>query len=203
LAGLKNRASELAKKIYQNCQPDQNGFTEQVFTELKKLVKLLEEAHGTKTSNTKTELEQFISDSENDADKKKALEIAQKIKNQDSDSEDCVASAREKLKEPGEKKLEAARQRLKGLLTGLKIDGKDAYQEVVVDIKNSEDQINKSIEIFQKLKEIDRATNDDKGELLNALNNLKNGANEAWKAINKYKKDGQGYADQMLKKLND
>jgi len=103
--------------------------------------------------------------------------------------------------------LEATRQQLKNLLADLKIDGQDAYQVIIADIKNSESQINKAIDIFQKLKEIDGATNDYKGELLEALNNLKNDTNnkEAWEAINKYKKDGQdqGYADQMLKKLND
>jgi len=137
----------LGKKIYQNCQPDQDGFTKSVFEELKKLVKLLEEAHGTKTSNTKTELEQFVSDSENDTDKKKALEIAKKVKNQDSDSEDCVATALEKLKTPQEKQLEKARQKLKSLLAGLKINGKDAYEEIITDIKDSEIDINKVIEI--------------------------------------------------------
>jgi len=147
LAGLKNRASELAKKIYQNCQPEQDGFTKSVFEELKKLVKLLEEAHSTKTFNTKTELEQFISDSENDANKKKALEIAKKVKNQDSDSEDCVATALEKLKTPQEKQLEKACQKLKSLLTGLKIGSKDAYEEIINEIKNSEADINKVIQI--------------------------------------------------------
>jgi len=110
-------------------------------------VKLLEEAHGTKTSNTKTELERFISDSENDANKKKALEISKKVKNQDSDSEDCVATALEKLKTPQEKQLEKACQKLKSLLTGLKIGSKDAYEEIINEIKNSEADINKVIQI--------------------------------------------------------
>jgi len=177
LAGLKNRASELAKKIYQNCQPEQDGFTKSVFEELKKLVKLLEEAHGTKTSDTKTELEKFVSDSENDANKKKALEIAQKVKYQDSDSEDCVELALEKLKTPQEKQLEKACQKLKSLLTGLKIGSKDAYEEIITDIKDSETNINKVIEIWQKCQEIDNSTSDDNGELLNALNNYKNDPN--------------------------
>ncbi|CAG8819640.1 33793_t:CDS:1, partial [Racocetra persica] len=51
------------------------------FNKLKKLVKLLEEAHGTPTSNTKQELEQFISESKNNAEQKKALDIAKKVKN--------------------------------------------------------------------------------------------------------------------------
>jgi hypothetical protein len=147
LAGLKNRGSELAKKIYNDCQPDKDGFTERVFEELKKIVKLLEEAHGTKTANTKTELEKFISDSENEADKKKALEIAKKVKNQDSDSKNCVELALEKLKEAKNDKLEKVRQNLKSLLAGLKINNKDAYEEILADIKDSEVQINKAIEV--------------------------------------------------------
>ncbi|CAG8577786.1 7993_t:CDS:2 [Ambispora leptoticha] len=193
LTEAKTKGSELGKKIYQNCQPDQNGFTEQVFGELKKLVKLLEETHGTKTANTKTELEKFISDSKNDPDKKKALEIAKKVKNHDNDSKDCVELAREKLKTPQEKQLEKAHQQLKSLLAGLKINGKDAYEEVVADIKDSEIQINKAIEIWQKCQAVETATNDDEGKLLNALNNFKNDTSNspAWKAVNKYKKDGE------------
>src|ERR1043166_4231946 len=96
----KDHGSELAQKIYQNCEPDQDGFTEAVFEELKKLVKLLEEAYGSKTTNTKSELDKFISDSNSDANKKKALKIAKGVKNQNSDSEDCVINALEKLKAP-------------------------------------------------------------------------------------------------------
>ena len=93
------------------------------------------------------------------------------------------------------------------MLTGLKIGDKDAYEEVVAGIKNSETNINKTIEIWQKCQKVEAASNDDNGELLDTLNNLKNdsGNEEAWKAVNKYKKDGQGqgYANDMLKKLND
>ncbi|CAG8584427.1 18009_t:CDS:2 [Cetraspora pellucida] len=207
LAGLKNRGGVLSKKIYQNCQPDQDGFTEAVFIELKKLVKLLEEAHGTPTSNTKQELEQFIAESESNADKKQALSIAKTIKYQDSDKADCVATAREKLMIPQEKSLKAARQKLKSLLAGLRIDGQDAYEVMITNIKDSETALNKAIEIWQKCQEVDAATNDDKGELLNALNNLKNDTHNsaAWTTINKYRKGDQdeGYAEEMLKKLND
>jgi hypothetical protein len=175
LAGLKNRGSELAKRIFQNCHPDQDGFTETVFRELKKLVKLLEEAHGgTKTANTKPELEQFISDSENDTDKKKALEIAQQVKFQDSDNKNCVETALEKLKDLQDINLEKAHQKLKSLLAGLKIGDKDAYQEIVADLQNSETDLNKVIEIWQKCQEVDTANNDDNGELLDTLNNLSN-----------------------------
>ncbi|CAG8581401.1 41297_t:CDS:2, partial [Gigaspora margarita] len=193
LAGLKNRGSELAKKIYQKCQPDQDGFTEAVFTELKKLVKLLDETYDTPTADTKRELEQFISESKTNVEKKKALDIAKTVKNQDSDRADCVATALEKLTTPQDKKLAAAREKLKTLLSGLKIGGKDAYEEMIVDIKDSEAHINQAIAIFQKCQEIDAATHDDDGKLLNALNNFKNDANSkaAWDAINKYKKDGQ------------
>lgn len=207
LAGLKNRAGDLAKKIYQNCQPDQDGFTEAVFNELKKLVKLLEEAHGTKTANTKSELEKFIADSKNNSDQSKALEIAKKVKNQDSDGEDCVATALKKLKGPSDNKLDQARQKLKNLLAGLKTGNQDAYQVVVVDIENSETDLDKAVQIWQKLQEIDQATSDDDGKLLNALNTLRNDTSnkKAWEALNKYKRDGQsqGYPEEMLKKLND
>jgi hypothetical protein len=207
LAGLKNRGSELAKKIYQDCQPDQDGFTEAVFQELKKLVNLLEEAHGTKTANTKTELQKFLSDSVSDTNKKQALEIAKKVKYQDSDSEDCVVTALEKLKTPQEKQLEKTRQKLRSLLSGLKIDGKSAYEEMVTDIENSEAELNKFVKIWQKLQEIDVITNDDNGEYLNELNNFKNdaGNKKVWAAINKYKKDDQssGFGNDLLKKLNE
>ncbi|MCE8159206.1 MAG: hypothetical protein I3270_02205 [Candidatus Moeniiplasma glomeromycotorum] len=205
LVRLKDSGSELGKKIYQNCEPDRDGFTEAVFTELKKLVKLLEEAHGTKTANTKSELEKFISDSENNANQKKALEIAKKIKNQDHDHGDCVATAWEKLKSPSEKQLEKAQAKLKSLLTGLKINGKDAYEEIITAIKDSETDINNTIKIWQKCLEIDAATNDDNGELLEALNNLKNDPHnqKAWEAVNKYQRGEHGFCDEMLKKTND
>ncbi|MCE8167936.1 MAG: hypothetical protein I3275_04925 [Candidatus Moeniiplasma glomeromycotorum] len=205
LVRLKDSGSELGKKIYQNCEPYRDGFTEAVFTELKKLVKLLEEAHGTKTANTKSELEKFISDSENNANQKKALEIAKKIKNQDNDHGDCVATALGNLKSPQEKQLEKAQAKLKSLLAGLKINGKDAYEEIITAIKNSETDINNTIEIWEKCLEIDVATNDDNGELLEALNNLKNDPHnqKAWEAVNKYRRGERGFADEMLKKLND
>ncbi|CAG8819637.1 33792_t:CDS:2 [Racocetra persica] len=102
---------------------------------------------------------------------------------------------------PQEKSLKATRQKLKSLLAGLKIDGQDAYQQIKTDIKNSETALNKAIEIWQKCQEIDTATNDDKGELLDALNNLKNDTHNStvWTAINKYRKDGQDQAQQRQK----
>nr|CAG8558224.1 14955_t:CDS:10 [Entrophospora candida] len=146
LYNLKNRGSELAKKIYGNLEPNKNGFSKEVFAELKKL---------------------------------KAVEIAEQVKNQDSDAENCVKTALESLKNPQENKLEEARQKLKGLLTNLKIGEEEAYQIVVADIKDSETNLNKAIQIFENLEVIKNANNDDN-----------DGSN-------------QGYADEMLKKLTD
>jgi hypothetical protein len=173
LAGLKNRGSKLAQKIYQNLKANEGGFTKEIFAELKNLVNLLDEAFGTTVKDsTKNKLNNF--DNSSDTNKKEALKIAKKHKNQDSDLKNCVDAALEKLKTPQENKLEEARQNLKDLLTGLKIDGNDAYPIVVADIQNSETDLNKARQIFEKLEEIKEANEDDDSELLNALNNLKN-----------------------------
>ena len=206
LAGLKNRGSKLAQKIYQNLKANEGGFTKEIFAELKNLVNLLDKAFETTVKDsTKNELNNFVNSS--DANKKAALKIARSIKNQESDLKNCVDTALEKLKSPQENKLEEARQNLKDLLNGRKTGGKDVYPLVVADIQNSETDLNKAREIFEKLKEIEEANEDDNGELLNALNNLKNDTSNqnAWNAINKYIKDGQsqGFADEMLKKLKD
>nr|CAG8433671.1 12633_t:CDS:2 [Entrophospora candida] len=177
LAGFKNRGSELAKKIYEGLEANKNGFTQAVFSELKNLVNLLDEAFGTVKPNTKNDLNNFVGSS--DTNKKKALEIAKQVKKQESDTEDCVKTAVEKLKSPQENKLEEARQKLKDLLTDLKIGGQDAYETVVADIKNSETNLNKTSQIFEKLEEIRKASQDDN-----------DGQN-------------QGYADEMLKMLKD
>ncbi|MEG7978769.1 MAG: hypothetical protein NY202_02475 [Mollicutes bacterium UO1] len=139
----------------------------------------MDEAFGTKTATTASELEKFIADSANEADKKSALTVAKKVKQQASDSKDCVETALEKLKDAPEEQLEAARNKLKTLLTGLKIGDQDAYEEVVKDIKDSLANINKAVEIWEKCQQIETATKDDDGKLLNEFNNLKNGNNEA------------------------
>ena len=204
LANLKNRGSKLAQKIYQNLKANENGFSQEVFQELKNLVILLDEAFGNKKDDTEKKLKEFVESS--DTNKQKAVEIAQKIK-KDGDAENCVKTALEKLKTPQENKLEEARKRLKDLLSGRKTGGQDAYLVVAADIQNSETDLNKASQIFEKLKEIEEASEDGSGQLLDALNNLKNDASNgsAWNAINKYKRDGQsqGYADEMLKKLKD
>ncbi|CAI2161738.1 1306_t:CDS:2 [Funneliformis geosporum] len=179
--------SKLAQKIYEKCPlPNQDGFTKPVLEELKKLIKWLEEAFGTKTANTETELKKFIADSQTQTDKKIALEIARKVKNQDNDQKDCVDTALEKLETPQEDKLEKARQKLKGLLTGLKIGNKEAYEVVSASIKDSETDLDKASQIFEKLQEIESADEDND-------------------AINHYKREGQteGFGEEMLKKLND
>jgi hypothetical protein len=172
LDGLKNRETPLAQKIYQSCQANQNDFTREVFTELKNLVALLNQAFGTKKTDTETKLKAFKEDS--NPHKVKALAIARKFKHQDSDPENCVETALEKLKTPQENKLEQARNRLKDLMKNLKTGGQDAYPVVVKDINNSEDNLTRTAQLFEKLKEISETSQDNDGKLLDALNDLKN-----------------------------
>jgi hypothetical protein len=205
LDGLKNRGSSLAQKIYGSCQPNQGGFTQEVFTQLKTLINLLDEAFGTKKSETEMKLKAFVSDT--NSDKKAALIIARQFKNQASDAQNCVETALEKLKTPSENKLEEARTKLKDLLANLKINGQDAYPLVSAEISNSETDLNRARQLYEKLREADEASSDNSGELLDALNNFKNDTNnqKAWSALNKYKRanQSQGFADEMLKKLTD
>jgi hypothetical protein len=89
-------------------------------------------------------------------------------------------------------------------LAGLKINDKDAYEEIISDIKNSETDINKVIELWQKCQEIDTANNDDNGELLDTLNNFKNDADnqKAWKVVNKYKSQTRVKDTLMIVEIN-
>lgn len=188
-----NNPSENAKKIFEAAKGKLKKGN------LDKLISLIRSLEITAAkSDFDEEILRTLRDFSAGADeaKKNVWEIIASVKEKSNDGDSWGKKCLDKL----ESLLKKAKDEAKAVID--KIEKNEAYNQSGINDWTSTEKIKKVKELFELARESyeQKEKNSKVDELKSSLNIVQN--KEEWKAVNQYKKNGKGYADDALEYLN-